>query len=128
MNGDSKPRNQSPTLFTNSITSPLFTAQSTTLLSISLKTDQQLPSTAASKSRIQSRSFRGEMAAPTSQEAGPSRSPPPKEYTRDVVSTDPLTDTKEDGENEGFDDTQTIREAPPPPDVRPTPDYTSSDC
>ena len=67
------------------------------------------------------------MAAPTSQEAGPSRSPPPKEYTPDVIPTDPLTDTKEDEENEGFD-TQTIREAPPPPDVRPTPDYTSSIC
>jgi hypothetical protein len=67
------------------------------------------------------------MAAPTSQEAGPSRSPPPKEHTPDVISTDPLTDTKEDEENEGFD-THTIREAPPPPDVRLTPDYTSSDC
>jgi len=123
MNGDSKPRNQSPTIST----SPLSTAQSINLLSISLKTDQQWPSTAASESGILSRLFRGEMAAPTSQEAGPSRSPPPKEYTPDVVSTDPLTDTKEDQVDEEFDDTQTIREAPPPPDVRPTPDYTPSD-
>jgi hypothetical protein len=67
----------------------------------------------------------GEMAAPTNQEAGPSRSPPPKEYTPDVISTDPLTDTKDDEEDEGYDDTQTIREAPPPPDVRP---FLSSTC
>jgi hypothetical protein len=69
----------------------------------------------------------GEMDAPTSQEAGPSRSPPPKEYTPGVIPTDPLTDTKQDEENEGFD-TQTIREAPPPPDVRPISKYTTSDC
>jgi len=57
------------------------------------------------------------MTAPTSQEAGPSKSPPPKEYTPDVISTDPLTDTQETEEDEGFD-TQTIREAQSPPDVR----------
>jgi hypothetical protein len=123
MNGDSKPRNQSPTLLHR-----LYSlAQSITLISTSYSGLLQQYYTAALKSRIQSRSFIGEMAAPTSQEAGPSRSPTPKEYTPDVIPTDPLTDTKEDEDNEGFD-TQTIREAPPPPDVRPTPDYTSSDC
>jgi hypothetical protein len=122
MDGDSKPRNQSPTLLHR-----LYSlAQSITLLSTSYSGLLQQYYTAALKSRIQSRSFIGEMAAQTGQEAGPSRSPPPKEYTPDVIPTDPLTDTKEDEENEGFD-TQTIREAPPPPDVRPTPDYTSSD-
>jgi ankyrin repeat protein len=59
------------------------------------------------------------MAAPTNQEAGPSESPPPKEYTPDVIPTDPLTGTKDNEEDQAFDDTQTIREAPPPPDVRP---------
>jgi hypothetical protein len=113
MDGDSKPRNQSPTLLHR-----LYSlAQSITLLSTSYSGLLQQYYTAALKSRIQSRSFIGEMAAQTGQEAGPSRSPPPKEYTPDVIPTDPLTDTKEDEENEGFD-TQTIREAPPPPDVR----------
>jgi len=60
------------------------------------------------------------MVAPTSPSAGPSRSPPPKEYTPDVVSTDPLSEAKDIEEDTGFD-TQTIREAPPPPDVRPIP-------
>jgi len=62
------------------------------------------------------------MTPPMSQDAGPSRSPPPKEYTPDVIPTDPLTDVKQDEEDEGFD-TQTIREAPPPPDVRLTIEY-----
>lgn len=113
MNGDSKPRNQSPTLLHR-----LYSlAQSITLLSTSYSGLLQQYYTAASKSRFKSKLFLGEMAAQTGQEAGRSRSPPPKEYTPDVISTDPLTDTKEDEEHEGFD-TQTIREAPPPPDVR----------
>jgi len=65
------------------------------------------------------------MTAPTSQEAGPPKSPPLKEYTPDVISTDPLTDTKENEADEEFD-TQTIREAPPPPDVRSMPGNMSS--
>jgi hypothetical protein len=57
------------------------------------------------------------MAAQGVSEAGSSRSPPPKAYTPDVVPTaDPLTDKNDVEETEGFD-TQTIREAPPPPDV-----------
>lgn len=77
------------------------------------------PTSVASQAINQHRNLsRGNMVPPASLEAGPSRSPPPKEYTPDIISTDPLTDAKEEDESEGFD-TQTIRDSPPPPDVYP---------